>query len=139
MNFGELLLSVFIGLQSIYRNSISIYDASFPQILALIIIPSDGIEMSALSKKLGVDNSTATRMIAGLERKDWIRRDRDKYDKRVIKVFLTTNGNKIQADLESQFDKLGDIIENRIDLLDQNEMKENIASLNWILAKFTLK
>ena len=90
MNFGELLLSVFIGLQSIYRNSVSIYGASFPQILALIIIPSDGIEMSALSKKLGVDNSTATRMITGLEKKDWIRRERDKYDKRVIKVFLTT-------------------------------------------------
>jgi len=139
MNFGELLLSVFIDLQSIYRNRIKIHSTSFPQILALVIIPGDGIEMSAVSKKLGVDNSTATRMITGLENKGWVRRDIDIHDKRIIKVFLTGEGNTIQSQLEMKFDEIGDAIGKRLEHTDQNEMKENIRSLNWILAKFNLK
>ncbi len=139
MNFGELLLSVFIDLQSIYRNRIKIHSTSFPQILALVIIPGDGIEMSAVSKKLGVDNSTATRMITGLENKGWVRRDVDIHDKRIIKVFLTEEGNTIQSQLEMKFDEIGDAIGKRLEHTDQNEMKENIRSLNWILAKFNLK
>tara|TARA_B100001996_G_scaffold264971_1_gene206759 strand:- start:1855 stop:2274 length:420 start_codon:yes stop_codon:yes gene_type:complete len=139
MNFGELLLSVFIDLQSIYRNRIKIHSTSFPQILALVIIPGDGIEMSAVSKKLGVDNSTATRMITGLENKGWVRRDVDIHDKRIIKVFLTGEGNTIQSQLEMKFDEIGDAIGKRLEHTDQNEMKENIRSLNWILAKFNLK
>ena len=139
MNFGELLLSVFIDLQSIYRNRIKIQSTSFPQILALVIIPGDGIEMSAVSKRLGVDNSTATRMITGLENKGWVRRDVDIHDKRIIKVFLTGEGNTIQSQLEMKFDEIGDAIGKRLEHTDQNEMKENIRSLNWILAKFNLK
>jgi len=139
MNFGELLLSVFIDLQSIYRNRIKIDSASFPQILALVIIPGDGIEMSAVSKRLGVDNSTATRMITGLENKGWVRRDIDIHDKRIIKVFLTGEGNTIQSQLEIKFDEIGDAIGKRLEYTDQNEMKENLRSLNWILAKFNLK
>tara|TARA_B100000427_G_C15481724_1_gene583334 strand:- start:1079 stop:1498 length:420 start_codon:yes stop_codon:yes gene_type:complete len=139
MNFGELLLSVFIDLQSIYRNRIKIHSTSFPQILALVIIPGDGIEMSAVSKRLGVDNSTATRMITGLENKGWVRRDVDIHDKRIIKVFLTGEGNTIQSQLEMKFDEIGDAIGKRLEHTDQNEMKENIRSLNWILAKFNLK
>ena len=139
MNFGELLLSVFIDLQSIYRNRIKIDSASFPQILALVIIPGDGIEMSAVSKRLGVDNSTATRMITGLENKGWVRRDIDIHDKRIIKVFLTGEGNTIQSQLEIKFDEIGDVIGKRLEHTDQNEMKENLRSLNWILAKFNLK
>ena len=139
MNFGELLLSVFIDLQSIYRNRIKIDSASFPQILALVIIPGDGIEMSAVSKRLGVDNSTATRMITGLENKGWVRRDIDIHDKRIIKVFLTGEGNTIQSQLEIKFDEIGDAVGKRLEHTDQNEMKENLRSLNWILAKFNLK
>ena len=52
MNYGELLSSFLVDLQSIYRKNISIEGASFPQILALSIIPDDGIEMSVLSQKL---------------------------------------------------------------------------------------
>ena len=70
MNYGELLSSFLVDLQSLYRKNISIEGASFPQILALSIIPDDGIEMSALSKKIGIDNSTSTRLIIGLEKKE---------------------------------------------------------------------
>ena len=139
MNYGELLSSFLVDLQSIYRKNISIEGASFPQILALSIIPDDGIEMSVLSQKIGIDNSTATRMIMGLEKKGWVYREPSYHDKRVIEVFLTEKGDKIQSQLENQFDQIGATIEKEVDPLDRNEMIEFISSLHWILSKLILR
>ena len=139
MNYSELLSSFLIDLQSLYRKNVSISGASFPQILALSIIPDDGIEMSALSKKIGIDNSTATRLVMGLEKKGWVNRRTANYDKRVIQVTLTQDGDEIQAQLEQQFDSLGAAIEREVDPLDRNEMIEYISSLHWILSKLILK
>ena len=139
MNYSELLSSFLIDLQSLYRKNVSINGASFPQILALSIIPDDGIEMSALSKKIGIDNSTATRLVMGLEKKGWVNRRSANYDKRVIQVALTQDGDEIQTQLEQQFDSLGAAIEREVDPLDRNEMIEYVSSLHWILSKLILK
>ena len=139
MNYSEILSSFLIDLQSLYRNNVSISGASFPQILALSIIPDDGIEMSALSKKIGIDNSTATRLVMGLEKKGWVNRRSATYDKRVIQVTLTKDGDEIQIQLERQFDSLGAAIEREVDPLDRNEMIEYVSSLHWILSKLILK
>lgn len=139
MNYSELLSSFLIDLQSLYRKNVSISGASFPQILALSIIPDDGIEMSALSKKIGIDNSTATRLVMGLEKKGWVNRLSANYDKRVIQVVLTKDGDEIQTQLEQQFDSLGAAIEREVDPLDRNEMIEYVSSLHWILSKLILK
>ena len=95
--------------------------------------------MSALSKKIGIDNSTATRLIIGLEKKGWVERMPSRYDKRVIEVFLTDGGDEIQAQLDTQFDKLGVAIEKEVDPLDRNEVIEYVSSLHWILSKLILK
>ena len=139
MNYSELLSSFLIDLQSLYRKNVSISGASFPQILALSIIPDDGIEMSALSKKIGIDNSTATRLVMGLEKKGWVNRRTANYDKRVIQVALTQDGDEIQTQLEQQFDSLGAAIEKEVDPIDRNEMIEYVSSLHWILSKLILK
>ena len=139
MNYSEILSSFLIDLQSLYRKNVSISGASFPQIMALSIIPDDGIEMSALSKKIGIDNSTATRLVMGLEKKGWVNRRSANYDKRVIQVALTQDGDEIQTQLEQQFDSLGAAIEREVDPLDRNEMIEYVSSLHWILSKFILK
>jgi DNA-binding MarR family transcriptional regulator len=139
MNYGELLSSFLVDLQSLYRQNISIEGASFPQVLALSIIPDDGIEMSALSKKVGIDNSTATRLVMGLEKKGWVKRNQSRHDKRVIRVSLTDEGDGIQTQLEAQFDKLGTVIEMEVDPLDRNEMIEFVSSLHWILSKLILR
>ena len=139
MNYSEYLSSFLIDLQSLYRKNVSISGASFPQILALSIIPDDGIEMSALSKKIGIDNSTATRLVMGLEKKGWVNRRTANNDKRVIQVALTQDGDEIQTQLEQQFDSLGAAIEREVDPLDRNEMIEYVSSLHWILSKLILK
>ena len=139
MNYGELLSHFLVDLQSIYRKNISIQGASFPQVLTISIIPDDGIEMSMLSNKIGIDNSTATRMIAGLEKKGWVYRQPFDHDKRIIKVYLTELGINIQEKLEDQIERIGSVIEQEVDPLDRNEMIELISSLHWILSKLILK
>ncbi len=139
MNYGELLSSFLVDLQSLYRQNISISGASFPQIIAISIMPEYGIEMSVLSKKVGIDNSTATRLVMGLEKKGWVTRKQSRHDKRVIQVFLTDEGGLVQSSLENQFEKLGAAIEKEVDPLDRNETIEFVSSLHWILSKLILR
>ena len=72
MNYGEVLHALSIDLQSFFRRNIKLDGASFSQTMALVIIPDEGIEMSSLSKRLGLDTSTVTRLIIGLEKKAWV-------------------------------------------------------------------
>ena len=69
MNYGELLSSFLVDLQSFFRKNISIPGASYQQILGISVIPINGITMTEMSNKIGVDNSTLTRLVNGLEKK----------------------------------------------------------------------
>ena len=48
MNQGELFTAFLIDLQRIFRKEMVPKDLSYSQVLAIIIIPDDGIEMSEL-------------------------------------------------------------------------------------------
>ena len=67
--------------------------------------------MTSLSRKLGIDNSTATRLVDGLGKKHWIEKTLYSDDKRVVIVLLTRKGVMIQKKIESQFDKIGEKVE----------------------------
>ena len=139
MNYGEVLHALSIDLQSFFRRSIKIDDASFPQILALAVVPDDGIEMSSLSKRLGLDSSTVTRLIIGLEKRGWAVRKKQKKDNRIIKVFLTSAGEEKQSQLEDKIDKLGSLVEKETDPLDRSELLEYLWSAHWTISKLLLK
>ena len=92
MNQGEFFISFLIDLQRIFRSEVVPKDLSYSQVLAIIIVPDDGIEMSELAWTLGLENSTVTRLIARLERNNYVRREKSELDKRSIKVFLDQKG-----------------------------------------------
>ena len=138
MNYGELLSILLIDLQSIFRKNVIVKGASFQQLIALSIIPDDGIEMSPLAKKIGIDNSTATRLVIGLEKQGWVIRKTPLHDKRVIQVFLTEQGDIVQNKLEKKFERIGAAIEKEVNPLDRLEIIEYVSSLHWILSKIIL-
>ena len=78
-------------------------------------------------------------MLWDSKKKGWVNRRSATYDKRVIQVTLTKDGDEIQIQLERQFDSLGAAIEREVDPLDRNEMIEYVSSLHWILSKLILK
>ena len=139
MNYGEVLHALLIDLQSFFRRSIKIDGASFPQILALAVVPDDGIEMSSLSKRLGLASSTVTRLIIGLEKKGWAVRKKQQKDNRIIKVFLTSAGEEKQSQLEDKIDKLGSLVEKETDPFDRSELLEYLWSAHWTISKLLLK
>ena len=139
MNYGEILSLFMIDLNSLFRKNIKIKDASFQQLIALSIIPPSGIEMTPLAKKIGIDNSTLTRLIIRLEKNGWVSRELSRHDKRVINVKLTNTGNKVQSDLDKQYEKIGDKVEQLISPLEREETLQHIQSLHWILLKMNLR
>ena len=135
MQLGELLNSLLINLQSLIKREVNLGRASFPKIIALSIIPTDGIEMSALANRMGIDNSTATRLVNGMEIAGWLNRQSNLYDKRVTMVFLTKKGYSLQSDLEEQFALIGKVVEESLNPSDKVNVSDSLSSLNWALVK----
>ena len=135
MQLGELLSSLLINLQALIKREVNLGRASFPKIIALSIIPPDGLEMSSLAKRMGIDNSTATRLIVGMEVAGWVNRQSYSQDKRVTQVFLTKKGYSLQSDLEEQFTLIGNIVEESLNPSDKVNISDSLSSLNWVLLK----
>ena len=135
MQLGELLSSLYVNLQALIKREVNLGRASFPKIIALSIIPPDGLEMSALAKKLGIDNSTATRLVIGMEKAGWVNRQTSLYDKRVNQVFLTKKGYFLQRNLEEQFELIGKTVEGSLNPTDKVDISDTLSSLNWVLLK----
>lgn len=139
MHYGELISSFLIDLQRLFRLNISIKDLTYSQTLAMISIPDDGIEMSELAWKLGLDNSTVTRLVIRLEKKNWVDRKKSQRDQRAIEVFLTDKGALIQHDIEKEIDNIGEKIKSEVEKDQKESLLESLFSFQWILRKFFLK
>ena len=139
MHYGEFISSFLIDLQRLFRLDIYIKDMTYSQVLAIISIPNDGIEMSELAQKLGLDNSTITRLIVRLEKKGWVGREQSRRDKRAIKVFLKTKGLTIQQDIEKKIESIGEKIKMEIDDEKRESILEHLFTFQWGLRKTFLK
>ena len=139
MNQGELFTSFLIDLQRIFRTKIVPKELSYSQILAILVIPDGGIEMSELALVMGLENSTVTRLIARLETNGFVKREKSTVDKRSIIVFLKNKGLIIQKNIENKSDLIGQ----EIFLNDAPSKKEivleNLSLFHWALKKTFLK
>ena len=139
MNQGELFTSFLIDLQRIFRTKIVPKELSYSQILAILVIPDDGIEMSELAWALGLENSTVTRLIARLERNNYVTRKKSEIDKRSINVFLDHKGVLLQTDIEKKIDKIGNQIFLKNNQVEKELFLENLSLFQWSLKKRFLK
>ena len=139
MNQGELFTAFLIDLQRIFRREVVPKNLSYSQVLAIIIIPDDGIEMSELARALGLENSTVTRLIARLERNNYVTRKKSEADKRSINVFLDQKGVMLQTDIEKKIDKIGNQIFLKNNQVEKELFLENLSLFQWSLKKTFLK
>ena len=138
MNSGELISSLLIDLQRLFKNEVTFKDISYSQILALISISNRGVEMSTLSWDLALDNSTITRLVNRLEKKNLVFRKKSKKDKRLVKVCLTKEGEAIQNKIEEKIDFLGSKIESQFSYDKKIDILNNLSSFQWIIKKLFL-
>ena len=138
MEFGELLKQFLIDLQSLFRTSTKKLNITLSQITLISSIPTDGIDMSTLSHRIGVDNSTLTRLIDILIRNNFVQKSKNPNDGRSFIISLTNNGEKLQFRIEEEIDQFGSNLYNKIPIEDQDEVKEVLSSLHWLISKHRL-
>jgi len=139
MNYGEFVSSFLIDLQRLFRSNVLIKDMTYSQVLAIISIPNDGVEMSELARKFGLDNSTITRLVVRLENKGFVGRKQSRRDKRAIKIFLKTKGLTVQKDIEKKIESIGEKIKIEIDHEKREFLLEHLYAFQWGLRKTFLK
>lgn len=138
MEFGELLKQFLIDLQSLFRTQFKKLDLTLSQIILISSIPIDGIDMTTLSIKIGVDNSTLTRLIDILMKKGIVQKNRSSQDRRSYIISVTKKGELLQSKIEDEIDSFVGKIFRNTRLEDQEELKKSLSSFHWIVSKYFL-
>ena len=133
MNIPELLTNLTTHYNAIFRQYSSQLSLTAPQAFHLLSIPVDGISMSGLANKLGLDTSTLTRNIQKLEKLDLVRRKQNRNDKRILAVYLTDAGRRKVEKIEESLLDLNFSMMKYIDLDDQENIPEILEKLVWAM------
>ena len=133
MNIPELLTNLTTHYNALFRQYSSRLSLTAPQAFHLLSIPVDGISMSGLAKKLGLDTSTLTRNIQKLEKLDLVRRKQDRNDKRILVVSLTDKGRGRVEKIEESLLDFNFSMMKYIDLDDQENIPEMLEKLVWAM------
>ncbi len=139
MDFGELLNELALSLNALHRRDVCGQGETLAQCFILSSVPDDVIHMSSLATKLGIDNSTLTRLIGNLERKELAFRRRDDEDRRIVNVFLTDGGRGLLSTFSERLDLLGQRILDDLPAEKREGMKEVLESLLWSLSRELLR
>ena len=131
MTLQELLCDITTHYNSFVRSAASQLNLTASQAYLLISIPHDGIPMSKLAHKLGLDASTLTRNIQKLETIGFAERKPSAYDRRVQRVFLTKDGVKLTSEIEDLLLQMNALIVEQIDLDSQANMCDVLEKLLW--------
>ena len=133
MNIPELLTDLTTHYNALIRNAASQLNLTASQAFHLLSIPHDGIPMSQLAHKLGLDTSTLTRNIQKLEKMELIRRSQDSYDKRVQKAVLTEKGEEMIELLDESLQKMNNTFMEHIDLDSQENITDILEKIVWAM------
>ena len=109
MTLQELLCDITTHYNAFLRSAASQLNLTASQAFHLISIPHDGIPMSKLAHKLGLDTSTLTRNIQKLQNLGLVERVHGSYDKRVYNALLTKQGADTVAEIEGLLLKMNNL------------------------------
>jgi len=96
---------------------------------------NDNISMSALSDKLGLANSTVTRMVDQLVSKGLVRREPDPEDRRVVQVGLTAQGQGLHQALAADFQHFFSMVLAEIPLDQQTPIIDSLELVTQLIIK----
>ena len=133
MNIPELLTNLTTHYNALFRQFSSQLSLTAPQAFHLFSVPADGISMSGLASKLGLDTSTLTRNIQKLEKLGLVTRGRGRNDKRILLVHLTDKGREKVQKVEELLLDLNFAMMKYIDLDDQQNIPEMLEKIVWAM------
>ncbi|RPG03792.1 MAG: MarR family transcriptional regulator [Pelagibacteraceae bacterium TMED246] len=133
MNFAEHLSDISLNYFALLRKLSSKYDLTLAQSLLILYVPFDGISVSDLSEKLGVDISTMTRNIQRIQKQGLIERKPNESDRRSIKLFLSNRGQKIVLLLNDDISNQLSSILSKYDFEQIEQIQHALESVGWNL------
>ena len=101
----------------------------FAQGLVVQVLRQGSLRMSAVASELGVAQSTATRLVAPLERSKLVTRRPAPQDGRVVEVGLTPLGQEVAADLHGGLTRC---CEDLLDKIPASRREQVVESLELI-------
>lgn len=138
MKNAELLINLLTDLQSIFREKNRNLPFSLSQIILISSIPEQGIDMTSLSKKIGIDNSTTTRLIHNLQKKDIIIKSSNIEDKRSSILTLSKKGIEANKSIEENIEKFSKQIFSYFEDKNRILTKDLLSAFHWNLLKYRL-
>ena len=137
MALSESLIDISLFTKTLLSKCCEKYSLTYQQVVLINNIPAlDGIAISELSKKMGVDISTLSRNIKKMEKKELILRKGCDKDARSFKIYATPNAEKINNDVISEFDKIISKILANNNFSPSSSFIQNIELISWELYKF---
>ncbi|MBC21802.1 MAG: hypothetical protein CMG54_02785 [Candidatus Marinimicrobia bacterium] len=133
MNLIEHLSDISLNYFALLRKLSSKYDLTLSQALLLLYVPYDGISVSDLSEKLGIDISTMTRNIQRINKQGLINRRPNENDKRSIKLFLSKRGQKIVLLLNDDISNKISSVLSKYDFEQIEQIQNSLESIGWNL------
>ncbi len=122
------------NLNVVARRIASDHNLSSSQYFTLSAISSMGINMTNLSKRVGIDNSTLTRNINILIKNKLVMKQRSSSDRRGFIIYLTAEGDKIINLMERQMDALIKDVTTDLNSNERESIAEILSKLNWKLS-----
>lgn len=133
MNITEFVINLITDYNALLRLTASNFNLTVSQAFLILSIPFDGISMSKLSTKLGLDNSTLTRNVHGLKQLNLIAKKSEPYDKRVKLIILTQKGLDLYNSLFDNFNELNLSVLSQLTLDENETLHHSIEKLIWAL------
>jgi DNA-binding MarR family transcriptional regulator len=94
----------FRSLADAFMDQIGLHRAQATVLCRLFV--QDGLTQSEIAEQLGVQGATVTTMLQRMEEARLVARRRDPDDNRLVRVYLTDAGRRLERDINAQFTKV---------------------------------
>ncbi|UCH09943.1 MAG: MarR family transcriptional regulator [Fidelibacterota bacterium] len=131
MHIAEVLRDLTCQLQALLRSVAHTHQLSLTQAEILLSLPLDGLPVSTLAQRLGLDTSTVSRIIKNMEVDGWVHRAPATNDRRVTQVTLTAGGTVIYQQLNASFNTEVNRLLANVPAEQQEILSQHLEDLTW--------
>ncbi len=97
---GKYISQIYRKGRAFMSKSLTEYDMGFGQMMFLLqLYKQDGISQEELSEMLNIDKGTTARAVKKLEEEGFLTREKDEFDKRAYKIYLTDKSKEKEDDV----------------------------------------
>lgn len=113
-----------------YRDEIAAYGLTHSQFFLIVaVMEEEGLLPSGLADKTSQDRPTITGVLDRLEKDQWIERKADPKDRRSLRIYLGTRGNKFKTKILNLFEETNQKLLERFSKEEWEQMQSFLVRL----------